>query len=291
MLTFSALFWAGNAIVGRALKDHVDAIDMNLIRWTLALLIMLPFVYRSIQSEYTTIFKHWRIISILGLLGIASFQVFLYLALQTTAVVNALLLLSLCPVLIFIGNMVFYRELPSPKASIGIAVSLLGVLTVISHGEIDVLKNFAFGIGDFWMLLASSTWAAYSIALRSKPKTISQLHMLFSSAVVGVIALSVAGLVVTSTSVVAEWDIPTYLSLAYLAFVPSVLAFICWNRGVELLGANQAGAFLHLIPLFGAFLSLILLAEKLAFYHLVGALLIFAGIALTSNIKFNNRNK
>ncbi|MFT7491505.1 MAG: drug/metabolite transporter (DMT)-like permease [Pseudohongiellaceae bacterium] len=263
---------------------------MNLIRWSLALVIMLPFVYRSIQSEYRMIFRHWRIISILGVLGIASFQVFLYLALQTTAVVNALLLLSLCPVLIFTGNVIFYRELPPAKACIGITVSLLGVFTVISHGAIDVLKDFAFGIGDFWMLLASSTWAAYSIALRSKPKAISQLHMLFSSAVVGVSALAVAALVVTSTSIIDNWDLPTYLSLAYLAFVPSVLAFICWNRGVELLGANQAGAFLHLIPLFGAFLSLILLGEKLALYHLAGALLIFAGIALTSHITFNNNS-
>lgn len=258
---------------------------MSLIRWVLAILILLPFIYRSIQSEYTIIFKHWRIISILGVLGIACFQVFLYLALQTTAVVNALLLLSLCPVLIFIGNMIFYRELPSARACVGIAVSLLGVSAVISHGDIQALQNFAFGIGDFWMLLASCTWAAYSIALRSKPKAISQFHMLFSSAVVGACVLAVAALVIDSTSIVAAWDTSIYLSLAYLAVVPSILAFICWNRGVELIGANQAGAFLHLIPLFGAFFSFILLSEQLAFYHLLGAVLIFVGIALTSNKK------
>jgi drug/metabolite transporter (DMT)-like permease len=286
---FSALFWASNAIVGRALKDHVDAIDMSLIRWTLAVLILLPFIYRSIQSEYIIIFKHWRIISILGVLGIACFQVFLYLALQTTAVVNALLLLSLCPILIFIGNMVFYRELPSARACIGIVISLLGVCAVISHGDIEVLQNFAFGIGDFWMLLASTTWAAYCIALRSKPKAISQLHMLFVSAFVGVCVLAVAALVIDSTSVVAAWDTSIYLSLAYLAVVPSILAFICWTRGVELIGANQAGAFLHLIPLFGAFFSFILLGEQLALYHLLGAALIFVGIALTSNRKSDNK--
>ncbi len=290
-MALSALFWAGNAIVGRSLKDNVDAVDMNLIRWTLALLILSPFVYRSIQSEYITIFKHWRMIGILGVLGIACFQVFLYLALQTTQVVNALLLLSLCPILIFIGNMIFYRELPSAKAAIGVLVSLLGVITVVSHGDFEILKNFAFGIGDFWMFLASCTWAAYSIALRSKPKNISQLNMLFSCTVVGVALLSVTALFIDSSSVVSTWDTSTYLSLAYLAIVPSILAFICWNRGVELIGASQAGSFLHLIPLFGAFLSYILLGEQLAFYHLLGGLLIFAGIALTSNMKFSNKTK
>ena len=148
---------------------------MSLIRWAIAILILLPFVYRSIRAERVIILKHWKIISLLGALGISSFQVFLYLALQTTAVINALLLLSTCPILIFIGNIIFYRELPSTKACIGIGVSLMGVFTVVSHGDINVLQSLAFGIGDFWMLLASSTWAAYSIALRNKP--LSLIHI------------------------------------------------------------------------------------------------------------------
>lgn len=271
--------------MGRALRDHVDAIDMSLIRWILALLILSPFVYRSIWAERTIIIKHWRIISLLGLLGISCFQVFLYLALQTTTVINALLLLSTCPILIFIGNIAFYRELPSTKACIGIFISLAGVFTVVSHGDINALQDFDFGVGDLWMLLASSTWAAYSIALRNKPKGISQLNMLFASALTGALTLSIAALIFDSSSTVASWDSAIYLSLLYLAVVPSILAFICWNRGVELLGANQAGGFLHLIPLFGAFFSFLLLGEHLAFYHLLGALLIFMGIVLTSNRK------
>ncbi len=277
----SALFWASNAIIGRVLKDHVDAIDMSLIRWVLALLILLPFIYSSLRLESTTILKHWPIISLLGFLGIACFQVFLYLALQTTAVVNALLLLSLCPVLIFIGNLIIYREFPSAKASLGIIISLLGVTTIISHGNIEVIETLTFGIGDFWMFLASITWAAYSIALKNKPTAISQLTLLFSTAVTGTIVLALAAIIFESSSVTSAWNISTYSALVYLAIVPSILAFICWNRGVELIGANQAGGYLHLIPLFGAFLSLLLLGEELELYHLLGAILVFAGIILT----------
>ncbi len=220
--------------------------------------------------------------ALLGLLGVASFQTFLYLSLQTTTVINALLLMSLCPVLIFIGNILFYREWPGQLAMMGVILSFIGTLVLISHGQISTLKTLSFAPGDLWILLASAIWAAYSIALRKRPPGLSQSSMLFGSMVTGVLFLIPMSLLSSPNEHLLDWSISVYIALLYLAIFPSILAFICWNRGVELAGSSKAGGFLHLIPVFGAALSIIFLGEGIALFHLIGAVFVFGGIALTT---------
>jgi len=280
----AALFWSGNVIVGRLLREHVEPIDLNLMRWLIALLIMLPFTWRLLQRESAIIMQNKRFILLLGILGVAAFQSLTYLSLQTTTAINALLLISTCPALIVAGNILFYREWVGWPAFTGILLSFIGTLALISHGSITAFYQLAFFPGDLWMLLASLTWAVYSVILKNKPPSLSQPTMLVSSVIVGVVILSLLSLVGStgSTSNHQIWDNTFYLSLLYLGIFPSVLAFICWNRGVELAGANKAGVFLHLMPVFGAFLSFFLLGEGLEFFHLAGAILVFSGIALTT---------
>ncbi len=248
----------------------------------IAIIIFLPIAYKALRKDYDLILKHWPFIALLGILGVASFQTFLYLSLQTTTVINALLLLSLCPVLIFIGNILFYRELPSQLAMAGLALSFFGTMVLISHGQIHILKTLSFAPGDLWILLASAIWAAYSIALRKRPSGLSQSSMLFGSMVTGVLFLIPMSLLNSPSEQLLDWTINVYVALLYLAVFPSILAFICWNRGVELAGSSKAGGFLHLIPLFGAGLSVIFLGEGIALFHLIGAVFVFGGIALTT---------
>lgn len=284
LLSLAALFWSGNVIVGRLLREYVGPIDLNLMRWLIALSIMLPFTWRLLRRESTIIMQNKWFILLLGILGVAAFQSLTYLSLQTTTAINALLLISTCPVLIVAGNIVFYREWVGWTVFTGVLLSFMGTLVLISHGNISTFYQLAFFPGDLWMLLASLTWAAYSVLLKNKPTSLSQFSMLVSSVVAGVVILSLLSLVdsTANSGDYHPWDRTFYLSLLYLGLFPSVLAFICWNRGVELVGANKAGVFLHLMPVFGALLSFFLLGEALEPFHLTGAILVFSGIALTS---------
>ncbi len=244
---------------------------------------MLPFTWRLLRREYAIIMQNKWFILLLGALGVAAFQSLAYLSLKTTTAINALLLISTCPALIVAGNMLFYRDWIGWPALTGVLLSFMGTLVLISHGDISIFHQLAFFPGDLWMLLASLTWAIYSVLLKNKPKSLSQLAMLVSSAIVGVVILALLSIVSsTSNSDYQVWNNTFYLGLLYLGVFPSVLAFICWNRGVELAGANKAGIFLHLMPVFGAILSFLLLGEGLELFHLAGAILVFGGIALAT---------
>ena len=282
LLTLAALFWGGNAIVGRWLRDYVNAVDINLIRWLLAFFILLPFCLRPFIKEQEIIRKNGSLILLLGILGVAIFQTLLYLAFQTTTAVNAVLILSACPVIIVLINGFLYREWLSITASLGVTISLIGTLVIISRGQWSILKNLEFYSGDLWMLLASSTWAIYSIALKYKPTTLSSSSLLFSTVIAGLCVLLPWHFIYEEPRELLPWSAAVYWNLLYLAAFASVLAFVCWNRGVMLIGASKAGVFMHLIPLFTAILSFFILKEGVTVYHLIGAALVFSGIALTS---------
>ena len=282
LLSLAALFWGGNTIVGRWLRDYLSPVDINLIRWSLALMILLPFCWGPLWRERALMRRHWLLIVLLGVTGVAVFQTLLYLSLQTTSAINASLITSTCPIMITLGNGLLYREWLSAKATLGVLISLIGVVVLISHGQWANVANLQFYPGDLWMLLANLVWAIYSIGLRHKPAQLSQASLLLSTAIVGLLVLLPWGLLETNSRDFQPLNTTVYLNLFYVVLFPSILAFICWNRGVALIGSGQAGIFLHLIPVFTAGLSVIFLGEGVAAYHLLGALLVFGGIALTA---------
>jgi drug/metabolite transporter (DMT)-like permease len=271
--------------VGRWLRDYVDAVDINMIRWLIALAVLLPFGWRVLHRERAIIIEHLPLVLTLGILGVALFQTLLYIAFQTTTAINAVLILSTCPVFIALGNGIFNKEWIAKIAALGIAVSLCGALVLISHGQLSTLQQLNFYPGDLWMLLASFIWAMYSIALKRRPPTLSQTSLLLSTIIIGLVILVPWSLINSSTHALSGLTLKVYGGLLYLGVFASVLAFMCWNRGVELVGSNKAGIFLHLIPAFTAVLSFLLLNEGLTYYHIVGAALIFGGIILTTRNK------
>ncbi len=256
-------------------------------RWVIALAFLLPLGWQTLHKQRKLIFEHLRLIVLLGIFGITLFQTLMYEALQTTTAVNAVLLLSTCPVFIVIGNTLYYREALGLLTVCGVCLSLCGAIVLISHGDIATLLQLNFYTGDLLMLIACLTWAIYSIALNKKPAGLSQLSLLLSTTIVGVIVLIIWSLFSDRQHPISSWSTDVFGALVFLGVFSSVVAFLCWNRGVELIGSNNAGVFLHLIPLFTALLSYALLGEGLSVYHLVGAVLIFSGIAVFS--KLGNR--
>ncbi|WP_455221675.1 DMT family transporter [Kaarinaea lacus] len=284
-LALSSLFWAGNFIVGRALRDQVQPIPLNFWRWTIALLIILYFSFRVVRQHRVLLLQHWRFILVLAITGIAGFHIGVYQALQTTTAINALLFLSISPVMIVIGSRLAFHEPILLRQVMGIIISLLGVVALLTHGEPRKLLGLQFNVGDLWMLMSVLLWSTYSVILKQKPVELPQAALLSATIFIGVVVMTPLYIATKSEGFGLEFNYSTVGGLLYISIFASVVAYFCWNYGVSRIGPNRAGAYLHLMPLFGAVLSMVFLGERIRVYHLVGALLIATGIGLASRTK------
>lgn len=282
LVTLAALFWSGNFVLGRALGDSIPPIALSFWRWALALLIVLPFTLPRVLAQAGLIRRHLGVLVLLGLLGVTNFNTFVYLGLQSTTATNAVLLQSATPVLIVALSFVLLREGVSFRQAAGILVSLAGVAAIVLQGDPARLTGLTLNRGDLWVLAAVLSWALYSVCLRWRPAQIEPLVLLTATIAVGVVLLlplylwdlsRAGGFAVNATSLGA---------IGYVAVFPSVLAYIFWNRGVAELGANRTGQFMHLMPVFGTLLAMLLLGERMRGFHLAGIGLIAAGIWLAT---------
>lgn len=285
LLATAALLWSGNFIAGRALGDSISAVGLNYLRWSLALLILLPLAWAELRRCGHEIIASWRYLLALGLTGVASFQIFVYKALEHTTATNAILVLSTAPAVIMLLSRIVLGEGMRPRQWFGIGLSFLGAMVLITRGDPAALRALRIGTGELWMLAAVPTWAVYSVLLRRRPQSLPQRSTLALSVVIG-LAWMTPLVLISPDVLVVEWTPAVAGGVAYIGVGASVVAFLCWNRGVALIGPARAGAYLHLMPLFGAMLAFVLLGEALWAYHAVGAALVFTGIALA---QFANR--
>ena len=283
LLILTTLFWSGNFVLGRAVREAVPPIALSFWRWAVALLILLPFVWPRLTAQWPLLKRHWRVLTGLALLGVANFNTFVYIGLQTTTATNALILISTAPVLIVALSFVALGLTVSRRQALGIALSLAGVLVIVTRGDLAVLLALQFNRGDAWVFAAVLSWALYSVYLKWRPAGIDPLAFLAATIGIGVLLLTPVYLwdIVVSGARLAINRV-TVASVAYVAVFPSVLAYIFWNQAVAELGANRTGQFLHLMPAFGAILSVLFLGEKLYLFHLTGIGLIAVGIYLTT---------
>lgn len=279
-LTAAALFWAGNFIVGRALRSDIPPVALNFWRWITALLVVLPLSYHQLYQHRSLLVARWKIIAALGLTGVTTFHICVYLALTTTTAINALLFLSLTPVVIVLASWLFFRDTVTPRQMLGVIISLIGAVVLIAHGDPAALLLLRFNPGDLWMLLAVLLWATYSILLKRRPAQLPPLALLTSSILVGLLFMLPLYLWSNAAGEYMHIEFSNILGILYIGIFASVLAFLFWNRGVMQIGPNQAGMFLHLMPVFGALLSIVLLNEGIAPFHAAGAALVCCGITL-----------
>lgn len=281
LLVLTALFWSGNFIVGRAAHDEVPPIALAFWRWLGAFIVVLPFAWRPLKADWRVIRRHWRIIFALGAIGVASFNTLVYVGLHSTTAVNAVLLQSAIPVLIVLLAYLLFRETVRPIQAIGILLSLSGVVAIVGRGELAAIPALAVNRGDLLVFAAVVLWALYSVLLRKRP----QLHPLsFLAATIAIAVVLLAPLYAWehASGAVMSINRPTLLAVGYVALFPSVLAYLFFNRGVDLIGANRAGAFIHLMPLFGSVMAIAFLGETFRAYHALGIALILSGIMLAA---------
>lgn len=281
LLVLAVSFWAGNFLVGRAARDAVPPVALAFWRWTLAAAVITPLAWPHVRRQRSVVRRHAPRIVLLALLGVATFNTLIYLGLHTTTALNAFLMQALMPVFIVLLAWLLFRDRVVPLQGLGVAVSLLGAVTVVVRGDPSALLGLRFAPGDALVLVAVLSYAAYSVLLRGRPP-LHPLAFLWVTFVVGAVALApfYAWESLAGQPVRLGWA--SVGAFAYVGVFPSVLSYLCFNRGVELVGAARAGLYLHLMPLFGSVLSILLLGEALHAYHLVGLVAILAGIVLAT---------
>ena len=285
LLTLTALFWSGNMVVGRALRDDVPPFALAFWRWTIALMLTLPLALPHLRTQWPLLKRGRRCVVVLGLLGVGGYNTLAYLALQHTGATNASLLNSFIPVATIALSWAFLNKRLHGGEWLGVLISLAGVITIVARGELATLAHLTVNIGDLWMLGAVVIWALYTIGLQWRPAGVHPMLMLAAFTSVGLLALAPA----------YAWEFaqerrinPTPLTLsgiAYIGTLPSFIGYIFYNRAVGEVGASKASLFIHLMPVFGTLLSALFLAEVPQTYHLIGIVLIFAGITLTTSHK------
>ncbi|THF66137.1 DMT family transporter [Pseudothauera nasutitermitis] len=281
LLTLTALFWSGNMVAGRALRDAVPPLSLAFWRWVIALLLMLPFVLPHLRAQWPVVRRHWRTVVVLGLLGVGGFNTLAYVALQTTTATNALLLNSFIPIAtIALAFVLLGRRLRGLETA-GVLVSLIGVLTIVSRGDPAVLLGLSLNGGDLWMLGAVLVWGLYTVGLQWRPQGLDPMVMLFAFTVVGLAALTPLYAWELSAGRYIEMNRGTLLGILYIAIFPGFLGYVFYNAGVAAVGPARSSLFIHLMPVFGTLLAAVFLDERPQPYHLAGIALVFAGIFLT----------
>jgi drug/metabolite transporter (DMT)-like permease len=282
MLTLTPFFWSCNWIIGRALHDDVPPMAMTFFRWLFAVTILAPFALPHLRRDWRVVRVHWKTLVVLGTIGIGSHNALAYLGLNYTSATNGVILNSFIPVMIIAMAWLFFGERLTRMQTTGVVVSLGGVLAILSRGSIDTLAAFRLNAGDLFVIASMAMWSLYTVLLRRRPPGLHMLSFLFAIAVVGDLVMLPFWLGEMALSRSMSWTPSTFAALVGVATFSSVLAYVFWNRGVELVGPQVAGLFVHLMPVFGAILAWLFLDERLQVYHVAGIALILTGIAITS---------
>lgn len=281
LLSLTMLFWAGNSVVGRLVNADIPPIGLAFWRWVAASALILPIAWPHLRDDWAELKRHRILLAVMALLGLAGFNALLYSALHTTTALNTVLLQSATPPLIFLFSFLLFREQVRWAQIAGLVVALAGVAWIVSVGQLETLLSLRLNIGDALMLIAVAGYALYSALLRNKPK-VHALSFLAATCTLSILVLAPAYAAEHLSGDVVQPNGQTLAALAYVAIFPSVLAYLFFNRGVEIMGANKAGQFMNLTPAFGALLAGLFLDEHLAIHHGIGFALILAGIVLSS---------
>ena len=288
LLILTTLFWSGNFIVGKSASMYeIPPFSLNFFRWFFAGLILFPFTFREIFKKKEYIFENIGFFIILGLTSITIFNSVVYYSLYYTQVISGVLMISTIPVWIIFISSILKIEKSNIFQILGVILSLTGVIFIITKADLNLVKSLEFNKGDLTMVIAMFSWALYSSLLKKKKYEISQIALLQVVIITGLIFLTPIYFIEISFGNPIKLDKPFYLTLAYVVLFPGLASFFFWIKGISIIGANRAGAFLHLMPIFGAIMAIIIFKEKFMFYHFLGAIFIIAGITLSNKNKKN----
>ncbi|MDC0875403.1 DMT family transporter [Candidatus Pelagibacter sp.] len=287
-LLLTVTFWAGNFIVGKFASFYeVPPFSLNFYRWFFAWLILAPFTIPEIIKKKEYIINNYKLFIILGITSITIFNSIVYYSLNFTQVISGVLMISTIPVMIMFFSSILKIEKTNPFQIIGVVLSFVGVIIIITKANFEILKNLDFNKGDITMVVAMFSWALYSTLLKRQKYELSQISLLQVVISFGLIFLIPVYFIEYNIGFRINLDQPFILILSYVVLFPGLASFILWIKGISLIGANRSGVFLHLMPILSAIMAMIFFNEKFMFYHMLGACFIITGILL-SNRKVTN---
>ena len=288
ILVLTTIFWSGNFIVGKAASIYqIPPFSLNFYRWFFAGLILLPFTYKEILNKKKYIIENISIFIILGVTSITIFNSIVYYSLYYTQVISGILMISTIPVWIIFISTFLNIEKTNIFQIFGVVLSLIGVIFIVTKADLNLIKNLNFNKGDLSMVVAMFSWAIYSALLKRKNFKISQISLLEVVIICGLIFLIPVYLIELYLGNKIILGKPFYLTLTYVVIFPGLASFFFWIKGISIIGANRAGIFLHLMPIFGAIMAIVIFDEKFMNYHIFGALFIIVGITLSNKKKLN----
>ena len=290
LLLVPPLLWAGNAIVGRLVHELIPPLTLNLLRWVLAFVLLLPISHQVLR-RHSPLWPHWKLYGLLGLLGVGCYNSLQYLALQTSTPINVTLVASSTPVFMLAMGALFFKQTVRKRQILGALLSIMGVMLVLCRGDWHALAQVHLVLGDVFVLIATLCWAWYSwlLSQTQEPAEVRANWAFF------LMAQMAFGLVWSGAFTAAEWsgltglvDVhidwswPLIAALVYVAVGPALLAYRCWGLGVQRVGPNVAGFFANLTPVFAATLSALALGELPQIYHVAAFVMIIGGIVVSS---------
>ena len=283
LLALTMLLWAGNWVVGRALRTAFDPVTLNFWRWAIAALVLVPFALPRLAGKGEVIRRNAGLLVLLAFSGVAIFQTLVYLGLRSTTAVNGVLLNSSQPLFILLCSWLLERERATPRQVAGMVISFAGIVVILARGDPAALLGLEFHAGDAWILLAMPIWGVYSVLLKRRPPELEGVGFLFVISAIGV-AMLAPFYAFELLRAAPHWPSAAEAGgVLYVALAASVAGFIFWNRGVAVVGANAAGFTLHLLPAFGTVLAIVLLGEAFRAYHAAGIATIVAGVVLATS--------
>ena len=281
LLSLTSLFWAGNIVLARYVAGQVPPLTLSCVRWLGTFLILAPFAWPHLKRDWPVLRAHLPLLLLLSAIGFAFNNAISYWALQYTQALNALLIQSSGPLFVALWSLMLFGVRLTGAQLAGIAISLMGVLTIILRGDFSALASIRFNKGDVMFAAALVSFGLYSALMPRRPVT-HQLSLLSFTTGCGAMMLVPFSIWEYSTGATLKFDMLTLATLAYVLIFPSTLAYLFFNRGIALIGPNRAAPFFHLVPVFGSAMAIVLLGEQPRLFHLVGYLLVLAGVVIAS---------
>jgi drug/metabolite transporter (DMT)-like permease len=281
LLTITALCWAGNAIIGRLAAGHIPPVTLAFLRWGLAFLLLVPIAWKHLARDWPAIRAELGTMVFLSVTGISIFTSMQYWSLEHTTALNTLLLQSAGPLFVAVWSLILLGVRLTLAQAAGVAVSMTGVLVILLHGDLTALRGIAFNTGDIIFTVALAIFGLYSVMSLKRPN----IHGLsFVAFTFGCGAACLIPLLIFEffTRPVMQLNTANLLSLFYVAVFPSTLAYLCFNRGVQLIGANRAAPFFHVVPVFGSIMAIVFLGEQPQLFHFIGFALVLTGVFAAS---------
>ena len=281
LLSITAMCWAGNAIVGRLAAGHIPPVTLSFLRWSIAFVIILPFAWKHLRRDWGAIRARLGTMIVLSVTGIGAFNTLQYWALEHTQALNTLLLQSAGPLFVAMWSLILLGVRLTLAQAGGIALSLTGVLVILLHGDLTTLSKIDFNIGDLIFIVALAIFGIYSVLSLKRPDIhgLSFVAFTFGCGAACLIPLLIWELL---SRPVMQLDAMNLLTLFYVAVFPSTLAYLCFNRGVQLIGANRAAPFFHVVPVFGSAMAIVFLGERPQLFHIIGFALVLTGVFVAS---------